>query len=224
MDPRHADYVSYYEARARRYAGDPLYPRSAEAERRLYEAIRGCARLEDFRTVVETQKPELACAVARTLDQAAARAEQFRALAEPVRARGPEEILAAAAGAADVVQLVSLVGEIMTRNSLAITVDEFVDRFGGDFKILEDIEVDTAIVDQVPGEWKPELAEGIADNLDRGRQHYQKHTRPQAQKWAAGWELDHAQVWEERHRRKIPEPDAVVARRIEQHRRYLGMK
>ncbi len=224
MDQRHADYVSYYQARATRHAGDPLYPRAAEAERLLYEAIRDCARLEDFRTVVETGKPELHCAIARTLDQAAARAEHFRALAEPVRARGNEEILAAAGAATDVNDLLRIVGEIELRNRLELTVDGFVDLFAADLEILEDLEVDAAIIDQVPDEWRREITTNIAEIEARGRELYRSHTREEARKWAPGWELDHALVWEERHRRKIPEPDAVVARRIEQHRRYLGMK
>jgi len=224
VDQRHADYVAYYRARMQRYQGDPLYPRSAAAERDLYEAIHGCATLDDFRTVIETDHPEVKCAIARVLDQEQARAEHFRAIAETVRARGPAQIVEAAASVGDVAELNRVVGEISNRNSIEISVDGFVDEFHHDFKILEDLEVDQAILDEVPSEWRSELAEHIAYELERGRQHYQEHTLPEARNWAPGWELDHALVWEERHRRRIPEPDAVVSKRIEQHLRYLGRK
>jgi hypothetical protein len=223
MDQRHADYVAYYEARARRHADQPLYPRTAAAERRLADAIRGCARLDDFRAVIETERPEQQCAIARVLDQAAARAAHFRAMEEPVRARGHEQILATAGQARDVAELTSRVNDLLRQNSLEVTVDGFVAMFHGDWKVLEDLEVDAAILDQVPAEWRAELAAGIADAERRGRELYANHTRVEHRKWAPGWDLDHAQVWEPRHRRLIPEPDEIVARRIEQHRRYLGI-
>ncbi len=46
MDQRHSEYVAYYESRLAKYEGNPLYPRSAAAERALFDAISTASSLE----------------------------------------------------------------------------------------------------------------------------------------------------------------------------------
>lgn len=225
MDPRHQEYVEYYRARLQRAEASRLYPETVAAERALFEAISTASDLEEFARREQEGRLALACAIARVRDVERAEASFYLELEETVRAQPHLEVLrrldeAPPASAAD---LNSLVSEIHSRWLLAISGDETLrDEFWGDWKILEDIECDERA--EVPGRWRAEREAAVARELERGARHFREHTIPSLRKFVPDYEPDWQQLWQLRHRRLFPLADAVVAERIEGHRRYVGVR
>ena len=222
MDQRHAEYAAYYRARATRYQDRPLYQETARAEAAMADSIEAAPSLEDWGPDMLARNLNVACAVALARDQARADAGLYTEIEEPVRAAGPQRVLAELTSAEGLTaaDVPARVAAILNQNSRDITVDELVRVFEGALDILEEIEV-TETAD-VPAEWRADWAGVVADNIERGRQSWQADVLPQHRLWDPAWDFDERLVWQARHRRRIPLPDAVVTRRLEQYRRYTG--
>jgi len=221
MDQRHADYIAYYEARMKKYEGQPMYARSYAAEKAMADAIRSCAKLEDFRTVVERDHPEVKCAIARVEDQEAARLESFRKIEENIRALAPERILKAIGAAKTAAEVTETSSRLEQEVSLLITVDQFMTDFYSDFKVLEDLEESDAIGSEIPEEWREENRRFVEETLQSGKETYEFRLKNN-RNYKADWVYDYALLKETRHRRTIPFSDDIVERRIAQHKKYMG--
>lgn len=225
MDQRHQEYVEYYHARLERAERCPLFPRTAAAERALFQAISTAPSLEDFRRLEQEGKLSLACAVGRAMDVAAAEAAFYTEIEETVRARPHQEVLQRLEQTPPqtVEDLTSVVTEINTRWQLEISRDEMLrDEFWGDWKILEDIECDELA--EVPAAWREERREAVARELARGEKSWREQTLPAFRKFVPDFTPDWDALWQLRHRRLFPLADSVVAARIEDHKRYLGVR
>jgi len=224
MDQRHQEYVEYYRARMRKYEGNPMYPHSYAAERALFEAISTAASLDEFGDRLRAGKLDVACAIARVRDHAVAESAFYAELEEPVRAAPHLEILQKLDSMTfdNAQDLNSMVTETLTRWNMEISKDEMLlPDFWGDWKIMEDIECDEQAI--VPERWHQERRESVANELARGAEHYAQVTIPEARKFFPDYVPRHEQLWETRHRRKIPLADDIVAQRIENHKRYWGI-
>ena len=222
MDNRHADYSAYYEARMKRFAGNPAYARSYQAEQVLYQAISGDGGMEGFRTIMERDHPEVQCAIALVKDQESARLEHFQKLEETIRAKGPQRILAEIDKATTALDVANAVSKIEQEIGILISVDLFTGGFYGDFEMLENLAVMDAIKDEVPAEWRQEIKDNISETLAKQKAFYANTTRANNRNYKADWDYDYELVWQTRHRRQIPFADAIVTRRIAEHKRYNG--
>jgi hypothetical protein len=223
MEKRHEEYVVYYEARMKKFEGNPTYARTYAAEKKLYETIRDVPKLEDFRTVVEKDHPEVQCAIALVKDQESARLAHFKKLEEDVRAISPERILKEIDQAKTAIEVANTVSKIDQETGLLISIDQFMDGFYNDFDMLENLAVMEAIRNDLPKEWQQEITDEIKETLEKQKDFYAAHTRANNRNYKADWEYDYALVWKTRHRRRIPFPDEIVKRRIDEHKRYNGI-
>lgn len=222
MDDRHRQYAEYYRARAQRFTGNPLYPESAAAQEAMAASIEQAASLPDWKQDMEQRNLNVACAVALARDQARAELDLYRSIEEPVRAAGPAQVLAEITGPGEMTAttVAARLSAIADANRKAIAVDELTTVFAGQLDILEEEEV-TRTAD-VPEEWKPRWNAVVAEDAERSRVNWRDSVVPNARLWDPAWNFDEAKVWETRFRRRIPLPDAVVTRRLEQFRRYRG--
>lgn len=223
MDKRHAAYLAYYKARAARYQANPIYQQTAATETVIAESLAAATSLEQWDEQAKNQKLNLASATALICDQARVEANHWRSLDEPVRASGPEALLEEFDYGTlehDAVGIAMRAAEIRDQNRKDITVDELVRVFETRILILEQREIWATA--EVPERWRAELAETIAESTADGREVWQSATLPAARQWDEDWTFDSELVWETRHRRRIPLPDEVVARRLQQFEDEIG--
>ncbi len=222
MDARHQEYAAYYSARAKRYAARPLYTETTAAENAMAACINDAPTLEAWGEEMQRRNLNVACAVALSRDHARAELQLYDAISEPVRSAGPKRILAELQNsegltAADVA---SKVAAILDDNSKAIAVDELVTSFHGSLDILEEQEIYATA--EIPAEWRDRWNRVAADDMERGRTLWREVTLPNNRVWDPTWIFDESKIAETRFRRRIPMPDAVVARRLTQYRAYRG--
>ncbi|EPG76080.1 hypothetical protein LEP1GSC058_0308 [Leptospira fainei serovar Hurstbridge str. BUT 6] len=223
MEKMHEEYAAYYNARMRRFEGNPLYSRSFIAEKRMSDAIAGCSKLEDFRLIVEKEHPEVQCAIALVKDQETARLAHFKRTEEPIRAISSERILKEIDEAKSAMDVPTIISKIDQEVSILITVDNFISGFYFDFTAIENLIVAEAIKDEVPKEWYQEVTDSIAEQIKDHAELFRKTTLPNNRNYKPDWNYDYGLIWEIRHRRNIPFPDDVVKRRIEDHKRLIGI-
>lgn len=222
QDPaqRLADYVDYYRVRAERAAESGHYPASAAVERERYEAIASCEHVEEFEAKNAAGDFGNRLGVAQARDQASIRLKHYRETKQDVRAAGQQAILDMLEGVGDVQDLITKLGEAENAASLAITIDGMADRVADDIPRLEALEVLERA--EVPDKWREErersaaairasAAESFAEQSARNRE------------YQPDWRLDYTLVREDRHRRVIPLPDAVLERRLAEHPGLVGL-
>jgi hypothetical protein len=190
------------------------------AERALLDAIRGAATLEDFKQRLERDRLDLAAARALVQDKETARVAHFDALAEPVRARTSRAVLQAAEQATSVQQLVQLVSEAEQRGQLELAADAPYASFADEVLKLEALDVRRLA--QVPSQWRAEDDAALQEERASHRAHFEAHTLPRAKQWSPTWRLEASKFHEPRHRRLVPVPDDVFARRVAEYVALLG--
>lgn len=222
MDDRHREYLEYYQSRMRKYQNHPLYTHSYQTEKELYEAIRDSASLEEFGERVKEGNLAVKNAIALVKDHETARMKFYRDIKENIRLKAPIKILELVDSVNSDMELVGMVGEIEAEVNKEIVIDLFTDYLYQDFSILEEIEVYQSA--EVPSEWKQEINHDYPQELIRkGRKSWKEDLVPQARAWKPDWNFDLDLVWEERHRRKIPVPDKILKKRIEDFKAYRGL-
>lgn len=214
------EYKAYYRSRMQRYEGNPLYPNSYASEKALFEAMDSCGELEEFKGKLEAGNLHIKNAIALVKDKYALRLKHFTELKEIVRALGPKRVLEKIDEAKTDMEVVNIVSDIETENSREIAVDEFVDTFyGSTWKILEDIEVYRNA--EIPEKHRARFDKSIAEMEESVRKHFADEEENNKH-WKPGWTFDFDQLWEERHRRKIPFPDEVLRKRIDMAKAIRG--
>lgn len=225
MDQRHSEYVEYYRARLKKYEGNPMYPHSEAAEKAMFEAISTASTLEEFGEMVHGQKLPLKCAIALVRDTYTAWAKLYEELEEEVRLQPNLEVLRKLDGMEfdTVMDLNTMVTDVETRWQLRIAEDESLrTEVSGDLKIIEDTVEDEEA--EVPDSWKSEREQSVANELKRGREHWNEHTIPEAKKFFPDYSPDWNELWFSRHRRLFPIPDESLKKRIADHKRRVGVE
>jgi hypothetical protein len=211
MDQLLHDYKAYYAARARRYQNNPVFYRTAVAEGKLSDAMQVCAVLEEFKDRMGTLNEE--CATAVLLDSNEYQARVYLELDEVVRAQGPKDIVEKCAGSTNSTELIRQASEILLNNSKDISADlGTVAYLKGFLQSLERIQ----IVETV--QFHPLYHADVVKAAARMREELKKQmldSREQYRKFHPDFDFDWNALWEPRHRRVIPIPDDVLARRIE---------
>lgn len=222
MEKRHEEYIKYYEVRFKKYENNPLYKNSYQAEKKMYEAIKNAKDLKEFGEILKKEKLNLKCAIALVKDQETARLNHYKSINEHVRAKAPEMILQIIDDVQDINELTAKVSEIDTKISREISIDLFTDQFYYDLLNLENIEIyEKARLPE--GEWKEESKKFLEREINHFKKSWNENILPENRKWQNDWDLNYDNIWEDRHRRKIPTPDEVVKTRIEEHKKYRGI-
>jgi hypothetical protein len=225
MDQTHREYVDYYRVRAGRANEAGIYPESAAIEQERYEALAACGELGDFKEANEKGDFGNRLAAAQVRDKARARLKHYHETEQTVRAAGEEATVAAATARAgqkprDVMDLMTAIGEIENRTSINLIVDAATDEFYDAFDALEDIEVWEKA--EVPDDWKRKDLAMVEKTIAQETADFAEATR-RVREYKADWTLDHALVWEARHRRLIPVGDQTIKGRIPEHKRLVGL-
>jgi hypothetical protein len=218
---RHQEWLDYFRILVARYQDNPLYPTVASVTWQTMDVIDDAADVDAFKHTIWTSTLLVEHAKALIRDHETQRGAIHAELDEPVKAYGSRTILGGLDAIVDLPSLNEMVAGVRSQVGRALELDAFVDQVGADFAALEEIEVlETA---EVPERWRAELdAEAAALVVEGTRQWYQEVMAAARAVWD-GWSLDEREVWAARHRRRIPFPDAVVERRLGQHRRYRGV-
>ncbi len=212
MDKILEDYKAYYNARMKRFEGNPMYKNSYASEKAIYEAIAGCKELSEFKDRLGNLN--IKNAVALIKDQAKARKENFLKMKEVIRAKCPIEILANINEDPDNINdVIEFVNEVNQKNIVDISIDGFTDIFYDNFKLLEDLQVYEEA--DVPSKWKSTRQQSIERDESAVKKSY-KMNEDSARQWKEGWTFVYEPIGEHRHRRKIPLPSESIKKRIEQ--------
>ncbi|MBM3672990.1 MAG: hypothetical protein FJW86_12535 [Actinobacteria bacterium] len=215
MDERHREYVEYYRVRTAKYDGSTIYQESARTEHALLDAFEQSATLEEAAEKVTAGNLATANAIALLNDQWRARLEVYEELEETVKAEAPRQVMAAVEGVTDVVDATSRVNRVLAAGAIAETADELHRvEFVGDLAVMEQLEVYRRA--EIPDRWRSLYDAEIARTEQDGREVAAEVAAKRA--LVPDWKLDHDELWETRHRRRIPISDDALRARIEQHR------
>ncbi|MFH2095985.1 MAG: hypothetical protein ABIJ16_09790 [Bacteroidota bacterium] len=209
------EYKEYYATRAEKYAGNPNYRFSYEAEKRLSDAMQSCSVLEEFRDKIGDLNEK--CAIALVKDENIMEKAHFEKHKEFIRAKGPERILEKADQCKEVMDLVGMVTEELNRNSIEISMDESHRQLVYDWFLVDEIEIYENAV--VPDKYKQSMMESAAQNrksLQSGIERLEKNNH----EWQAGWRINPDLVMEYRHKRLLPYKDEHI---LEQTAKYKSI-
>jgi hypothetical protein len=191
------EYKAYYRVRAERYANNPNYKHSYEAEQKLSEAMQSCNQLEEFKDKLGNLNEK--CANALIKDQYIMRRDFYKEMQEHVRVLGPERILEKIDEIGTALDIAQMVVEETNKNSIEISMDEST--LLGEWKLLDDIEIYKNA--EVPGKYKSYMQEIVDDakkSLVRNVEWLEENNAP----WQEGWRLNPELIWEHRHFRLSP--------------------
>lgn len=218
MDKLLEDYKSYYASRAKRYAGNPIFKRSADAEKKLSDAMQSCNVLEEFKDKMGNLND--ICSTAMLLDQSEYRGRIFNELKETVRAKGNTDAAEKCASITNTMELVRTSSVIFLENAKEIGSDTgTVTFFKGSLFILERIDVyeNAKVPDNYKNDMQRMAKEEAADlkkSLLSSLENYRK-THP-------AFNFDWDGLWEHRHRKLIAIPDEMLTKRINQIKNILN--
>lgn len=214
MDKILEDYKAYYLTRSKRYANNPHFKRSAQAEKNLSDAMQACSSMNDAMGGGEMAKLAQLCATALLLDQSQYRNEVYTELKETIRAKGHANLLSKCSSIDNTTDLVRESTEILLNNSKEISEDlGTVSYFKSSLSKLEEIEeYENA---EVPSGYQDEMKRGAArskEELKNSLATSQEEFRKYHPNYQFNWDI----LWEDRHRRMIPLPDDILTKRINQ--------
>ena len=214
MDQLLADYKAYYKARMDRYEGNPMYQFSYQSEKALSDAMNSCNELIEFKDKIGDLN--IKNAIAMVKDKATARLKHYEELQETVRALEPKYQLERIDAAKTDMDVVEIASKASHEAMILISIDLMVDHFYGDIipsletlemlRTIEGAEKYQSDIDYSISEEIKSIKEGVVDLEEN------------AQSWQEGWKFSPDLIWEFRHRRKVPLPDSVVEKRLNEYK------
>ena len=196
-------YKDYYRVRAERFANNPNYKFSYEAESNLSSAMQSCNELIEFKDKLGNLN-EL-CAIALIKDEHIMEQKFYEKHKETVRILAANRILEKVDNCSNTSELVTLVMEEINKNSLEISMDEYQREFQGDWFLLDDIEVYENAV--VPSGYASDF-QASADEIKAGIIKRNEETEFEARKFQPDYRMKPELNLDHRHRRLIPYSDA----------------
>lgn len=196
------EYKAYYAVRAERYAGNPKYSNSFEAEKKLADTVQGFTSTDDFKTGIKELSEQ--CGKALIKDEYTQEKSHFVKHQEHVRKLASERILAQLDSCANITEIITMVGEISTKNGIEISMDESHRQFHYDWSFIDEYIVYKNAV--VPDKYKNEMLES-ADDYKKILIKEVEHIEQNHQHWQNGWKLEPDKNIEFRHRRLFPYSD-----------------
>jgi hypothetical protein len=221
MDQRHQEYLEYYKARMVKYEGNPLYPNSYAAEKAVYDALASCTELGEFKQKLQAGNLNVKVALALVKDQEIAEKKHWEELNEPIKARGCQRILDVIDTFTDINTMITETNNLRQQTSMEISIDGFTDYFYNDFGGMENIEEYAKA--EIPDKWKSETEKSVAEMYADAKKLYEEVTLPRTREWSSDWNMNYDLIWEDRHRRVIPVPDATIKRLIPEHKKFWSI-
>lgn len=212
------EYKEYYRVRAERYAGNPNYKNSYEAEKNLSEAMQGCSELGEFKDRLGNLNN--ICAIALTKDKYLMEKAFFEEMQEPIRGAVSERILEKADEYTEVFDLINMVNEEETRGMREVTLDEANRVFHHCWMMLDRIE--TYSQAEVPKAYQAEMQENVKYYADSIREMI-KETEEQMQMLDPSWRHNPDIVKEYRHRRLLPYRDEHIDEQIAKYKKIANI-
>ena len=209
------EYKDYYSVRAEKYAENPNYQNTYNAEKALSDAMQSCAVLEEFRDKIGNLN-EL-CGVALIKDEYLMENAHFTKHKETVRVKASEQVLQKTDSITEIMELMSAVTEIENANSIKISMDESHREFQSDWDQLDEITIYENAV--VPDNYKQQMmqtAQKIKSSIISGINDLEKNHN----EWQAGWRINPDLNMEYRHRNLLPYSDEHI---IEQLAKYKSI-
>ena len=214
MDQLLLDYKAYYKSRMDRYEGNDMYPFSYQSEKALFEAMNSCNELIEFKDKIGDLNVKNAIALVK--DKETARLKHYEELQETVRALGPKFNLERVPAATSDMDLVEIATKADHEAMILISVDLMTDHFYSD--IVPSLET-LDMLKHVEGceKYQSDIDYSISEEIKSIREGVQK-LEENAQSWQEGWVFNPDLIWEFRHRRKIPLPDEVLTKRLNEYK------
>lgn len=207
------DYKEYYRVRAERYAENPNYKNSYEAEKNLSDAMQSCAEMGEFGNRLGNLNQ--LCAIALTKDKNLMEKAICEELNEPIRAAIPERILEKADQFTEVFNLINMVNEENTRGMREISLDEANRIFHHCWMMLDRIETYSEAV--VPAAYQADMKSSAAYYRDRILELI-KEMEQQMQMLDPAWKHNPDIVKEYRHRRLLPYRDEHIDEQLSKYK------
>lgn len=207
------DYKEYYAVRAGRYAENPNYRNSFEAEKNLSEAMQSCSELGEFKDRLGNLNQ--LCAIALTKDKNLMEKAVCEELKEPIRAAIPERILEKADQYTEVFDLINMVNEENTRGMREISLDEANRIFNYCWMMLDRIETYSQAV--VPAAYQADMQNSAKYYADRIREII-KETEEQMRLLDPAWKHNPDIIKEYRHRRLLPYRDEHIDEQLSKYK------
>lgn len=210
-----SEYKAYYAVRAEKYAGNPNYAFSYEAEKKLSQAMQICNKLEEFKDTIGDLNER--CANALIKDDAIMEREHFKKHKEDIRIKASIEILEKADEQKVVMDLITMVNKVMNKNMLEITEDEAQRQLFYDWDAINMEEIMSHA--EVPDKYK----QGMQDSAKWYRDYVKDNAQRLVQeirKFAPDWTLKPDIILAHRHRRLSPFSDEHI---LEQLAKYKSM-
>ncbi len=207
------EYKDYYRVRAERYADNPNYRNSYEAEKTLRDAFLSCNEMEEFRTKIGNLNHKCACAL--TKDKYLMEQAFLNDLKEIIRVHASNRILAKVDQFENVSDLITMVNEEENKCMIEISMDEANRQFNDDWGLMDWIEIYENAV--VPDEYKKEMNEAAESNRKEIRDNVSELEERNSQ-WQPGWKMTPDIILEYRHRRFIPYTDENVAEQLKKYK------
>ncbi len=211
------EYKDYYRVRAERYANNPNYRNSYEAEKNLCDAFLNCSQMEEFRS--KASLLSFKCASALTKDKYIMEQAFYNEIQETVRINASKRILAMIDRYDNVMDLITMVNEELNKNNIEISMDEANRQFHADWEWIDNIEVYENAV--VPDEHKQDMIntanwykKTIVDsviNLEEQNSH-----------WQTGWKLNPDVILEYRHQRLLPYKDEHITEQLKKYKSIIN--
>lgn len=198
-------YQEYYRLRMLRYEGNHDYTNSCNCEKEIYEAIKSCQSLDEFKTKLGNLNGKNA--VALVIDQYTIRYRFYAEMGETAKAGCCKRITEKAKTISNVTDLMTMVNEEEHQLMLSLTADT-IHPFE-DFVNLENMEIwqDAEVPEKYKSQYK-ELAEKEKESIKEKFQRQKEAVRNMVPGWNFSLEL----INEFRHRRLLPYSDETVLR------------
>jgi hypothetical protein len=202
------DYKAYYHLRMKRFEGNPVYTRTFESEKAIYDAIASCNTLEEFKDKLGDLNEKNA--IALIIDEYNIRLKYYSEMYDTIRANGCRHIIDKAATISNVVDLMTMVSEEENKTNLELTADT-IHPFD-DSGYIERIRVWEEA--NVPEQYKSRYQQYADEEKQKLMEAYAA-VEKNLNDWQPGWKFNFNRILEERHRRKLPFSDEVLDNNIQ---------
>lgn len=216
-DPLLEDYKAYYQVRAERYADNPNYRNSYEAEKKLSAAMQSCNELIEFKDRIGNLN-EL-CANALTKDKYIMFRDFQKENQETVRVLGPERILEKVDQFEKVLDLITMVTNEETFNMREISMDEANRHFHYYWKYVDMLEVTEKA--EIPAEWDEDRKTALNKLLQMLIESVVSLEK-YMDAWQPGWKHNPSVVTEHRHRRLLPYKDEDIIEQLQKYKNIIN--
>lgn len=212
------EYKEYYRVRAERYAGNPNYKNSYEAEKKLSDAINSCSSIEEFKDKLGNLNH--LCGIAFIKDKCIMENKMLNEFHEVVRAKASERVLEKIDKYQDINEAVAFQNEVETSNIIEVQLDEANHLFIDNWKLLDDIDIYSNA--EVPSEYKRdlmEIVESIKESIVSSYEDEKELLENLSDKWRHNPDI----IMEPRHKRHLPYKDEHIKEKIAQYKSIINL-